>query len=105
MFPDIKLNNRYCHNPRPQDLCQNMSLTPKNTFLVTMMIMNTQETVIEIEWQEIVLISIRNCIVLKKVEFWYPKDVEVSQCYIFENRLIKLKRLNLMNKLLTFSES
>ena len=66
VFPDIKLNNLYCHNPRPQDLCQNMSLTPKNTFLVTMMIMNTQETVIETEWQEIVLISIRNCIVLKK---------------------------------------
>ena len=44
-----------------------MSLTPKNTFLVTMMIMNTQETVIEIEWQENVLILIRNFIVLKKM--------------------------------------
>ena len=43
-----------------------MSLTPKNTFLVTMMIMNTQETVIDIEWQENVLIRIRNFTVLKK---------------------------------------
>ena len=57
VFPDIKLNNRYCHNPRPQDLCQNMSLTPRNIFLVTMMIMNIQETVIKIEWQENVLIG------------------------------------------------
>ena len=44
-------------------------------------------------------------IIKYQAKFWHPflsEAVEVSQCYFFENRLIKLKCPNLLNVLLPF---